>query len=332
MKKKWIAIAAVLVAAVLGGATWYAQDLLFRKGPEALVLYGNVDDRQVNLAFQIPERIAEIKVEEGDLVRKGELLATLETVRLNNDLAAAEAALSAAEAVYEKAKNGPRKEEIEMARADLAAVEAKLKSAAIDYKRQTHLRETQAVAAQKQEDAEANYFLLNALLARAKSNLAMQLEGTRKEEIAEAGAKLESARAEVAIRRQALADTKLYSPCDGILRKRTLEPGEMASAQSPVLTIAVISPKWVRTYLPETLLTKIRQGDKAVVRFDGETQDFEGWVGYVSPTAEFTPKNVETPELRTSLVYEVRVYVKDPENRLKLGAPATVHFPGVMVP
>lgn len=330
MKRKiwlwWIPGVVVLLA-----AAWSVREFFPREKRE-LVLYGNVDDRQVNLAFQIPERIAEIRVEEGMPVRKGMLLASLETVRLNNSLAAAEAALAAAEAVLEKAKNGPRREEIEMARSELAAVEARCKSAEIDFRRQTHLRETQAVAAQKQENAEATYFLLRALADREKSNLAMLLSGTRKEEIAQAAAEVEAARAEVKIRKQALADAKLYAPCDGILRRRLLEVGEMASPQTPAFAIAVSSPKWVRTYVPEPLLTRVRSGDRAVVFFDGAEQPFEGWVGYVSPTAEFTPKNVETVELRTSLVYEVRVYVNDPRNLLKLGAPATVRFPGLVTP
>ena len=302
MKRKigiWCAFGVVVVLA----AAWFVWRG-FRESPRELVLYGNVDDRQVNLAFQIPERIAEICLEEGETVRKGMLLGRLETVRLKNDLAAAEAALASAEAVLEKAKNGPRKEEIQMARAELAAVEAKCRTAEIDYHRQTRLRETQAVAAQKQESA-------------------------GKEEIAQAEADVRAARAKVKIQKQALADAKLFAPCDGVLRKRLLEIGEMANPQTPAFAIAMSSPKWVRTWLPESLLTRVRVGERALVLFDGADQPFEGWVGFVSPTAEFTPKNVETVELRTSLVYEVRVYVKDPRNLLKLGAPATVRFPGI---
>lgn len=327
MKRKigiWCALGAVVVLA----AAWFVWRG-FRESPRELVLYGNVDDRQVNLAFQIPERIAEICLEEGETVRKGMLLGRLETLRLKNDLAAAEAALASAEAVLEKAKNGPRKEEIQMARAELAAVEAKCRTAEIDYHRQTRLRETQAVAAQKQESAESNYFLLKALLEREKSNLAMLLAGTRKEEIAQAEADVRAARAKVKIQKQALIDAELFSPCDGVLRKRLLEIGEMANPQTPAFAIAMSSPKWVRTWLPESLLTRVRVGERALVLFDGADQPFEGWVGFVSPTAEFTPKNVETVELRTSLVYEVRIYVKDPRNLLKLGAPATVRFPGI---
>ena len=146
----------------------------------------------------------------------------------------------------------------------------------------------------------------------------------------QAKANLARAEAELQILRQQLADTKLHAPCDGIIRNRLLEPGELASPQKPVLTLAVVSPKWVRVYLPETLLAKVKTGEKCRIRMDGMERDFSGWVGFVSPTAEFTPKNIETPELRTSLVYETRVFVDDPENQLKLGSPVTVVFPGIM--
>ena len=100
----------------------------------------------------------------------------------------------------------------------------------------------------------------------------------------------------------------------------------LAAPQIPVLSLAVVSPKWVRCYLSETELTRVKMGDQAKIHFDGADAPFDGWVGFISPNAEFTPKNIETAELRTNLVYEMRVYVNDPENRLKLGAPATVSF------
>ena len=133
------------------------------------------------------------------------------------------------------------------------------------------------------------------------------------------------------IKEQKLADTKLYAPCDGIIRNRLVEPGEMTSPQSAVLSMSIVSPKWIRCYLSESLLTKVKNGDKAVIKCDGAEKDFEGWVGFIAPNAEFTPKNIETEELRTNLVYEIRVYVDDEENILKLGAPATVVFNNILV-
>ncbi len=333
---------------LLAGAAWFFRaeiEAWVAPSEQELVLFGNVDDRQLNLSFMISERIAELIPEEGSTVKKGDLLGSLETVRLTNDIAATradiaarKAAVAAAQAACEKAMNGFRQEDIAMARAGSAAVEAKIKAAESDYKRQKTLLDRSAVSAQTAEVAEAEYLFLKGGLQAVQSYLAKLLAGERAEDIAAAKAKLEQAKAELAgaeaelaIREQRLTDASLYAPRDGIIRNRLLEPGELTSPATAVLTMAVISPKWIRCYLKESWLTKVKAGDKAVIRFDGAATDFDGWVGFVSPSAEFTPKNIETAELRTSLVYEIRVFVNDPENLLKLGAPATVVFPGVMV-
>jgi HlyD family secretion protein len=123
-----------------------------------------------------------------------------------------------------------------------------------------------------------------------------------------------------------LADMQLYAAQDGVVRSRLIEPGEMASPQKAALTLAIIDPKWVRAYIAEKDFRSVREGIRASITTDGFPQPFEGWVGFISPTAEFTPKTVQTEELRSSLVYEIRVFVKDPDNRLRLGMPATVHL------
>ncbi len=338
----------ILLFACLATVWIFRKDIAeYLNGREVeLTLYGNVDDREVNLVYIVPEIVKEVLVEEGAVVKKGQLLGSLETVRIENNVKAAKAAVDAAkaavevaQALYDKAKNGPRVEEIEMARAAVAEIKAKIPAAENDYQRQSNLRRTNAVSVQTAENAEALYQLMIAQLKNAEENLRMLLAGTRKEDVASAAATLSQAKAQLAqaemqydIQRQTLADTRLYAPRDGIIRSRILEPGEMATNQTTALIMSVISPKWIRVYMPETLLNKVRQGDKAKIYFDSMPgKPLDGWVGYISPNAEFTPKNVETPELRTALVYEFRVYVNDPDNRLKLGTPATVVFPGVMV-
>ncbi len=125
-----------------------------------------------------------------------------------------------------------------------------------------------------------------------------------------------------------LAYATLVSPTNGVVQNRILEPGEMASPQRAVLTIAITDPKWVRVYAAEPDLGKIRMGMKATVTTDSfPGKQYDGWVGFISPVASFTPKTVETTDLRTSLVYEVRIFVKDPADELRLGMPATVRIP-----
>ena len=117
----------------------------------------------------------------------------------------------------------------------------------------------------------------------------------------------------------------LTSPSAGVIQNRILEPGEMASPNRPVVTMALTDPKWVRAYVPEPDLGRINLGMKAEILNDSfPNQKFEGWIGFISPVAEFTPKTVETEDLRTKLVYEVRVYVHDSKDLLRLGMPVTV--------
>jgi HlyD family secretion protein len=119
----------------------------------------------------------------------------------------------------------------------------------------------------------------------------------------------------------------LRAPADVTVRNRVMEPGEMASPQRPVVVLAVTDPKWVRAYVAETDLGKVHPGAVAWITVDSfPERRFEGWIGFISPVAEFTPKPVQTEELRTSLVYEVRVFVKDPRGDLRLGMPASVHL------
>ncbi len=345
MKKKLILL--VILLALAGTAWWFRAEIRARLNPSdhELVLYGNVDDRRLKLSFMISERIAELLPEEGTVVKKGDLIGSLESVRIENDIvavkadiAARRAAVAASQAAYDKAKNGSRPEDIAIAHGGHAAIQARIKASESDFRRQQALAKDKIVSAQTAELAEAEYFFYKGGLTAIQNYLAKVLAGERVEDIAAAAAKLDQAKAEQAkaeaelvIKEQTLKDTRLYAPCDGIIRNRLLEPGEMTNPQTAVFTLAVVSPKWIRCYLKESWLTKVKSGDKTIIRFDGAKSDFEGWIGFISPVAEFTPKNIETPELRTSLVYETRVFVNDPENVLKLGAPATVIFPGVMV-
>jgi HlyD family secretion protein len=142
-----------------------------------------------------------------------------------------------------------------------------------------------------------------------------------------AAAKVDADDAQLALLRQQLKDAELYAPVDATVRSRVMEPGDMASPTRAIYTLAVTDPKWVRVYVAETDLAKIHPGMKADVHVDAyPNRGFPGWVGFVSSVAEFTPKNIETEDLRTSLVYEVRVFVHDPDDDLRLGMPATVNI------
>ena len=343
-------IALVIVIALI--TSWHYREQIKTKYNEyhevkehALTLYGNIDNRNVRLSFSIPERIAEIIPEEGTMVKKGDLLGSLESIRIENEILATKAeleikqsAIVSAETKLQRMKNGNRPEDITIAKSLNTALEAQVKFNKDNVKRQKGLLKNNAISVQDFELADTNFEFYNALLAAAKSGLNRLVSGERADDILtaesnvlQAKAALKRAEAELKIKEQKLADTKLYAPCDGIIRNRLVEPGEMTSPQNAVLSMSIVSPKWIRCYLSESLLPKVKNGDKAVIKCDGADNYFEGWVGFIAPSAEFTPKNIETEELRTNLVYEIRVYVDDKENILKLGAPATVVFNNILV-
>jgi HlyD family secretion protein len=319
-----VAVAAVLLIALV--------IYLFTRGEDSdvLALHGNVDIRQVELPFAESERIAEVLVREGDHVEAGQVVARLQTERLVPRVQQAEAQLAAQTQALLRLKNGTRPEEIAQARAALAAAEADSVNARSQYERTQSISESSNGRAVSQQDLDAARAALRTSEAQVESQrkaLELALAGPRKEDIAQAEAQMEGARAELALLQRQLHDAELIAPTDAVVRNRLMEPGEFATPQRPVLSLAVTTPKWVRAYAPETALGHLRAGMPATVTIDSYPDaPLKGSIGFISSVAEFTPKTVQTEELRTSLVYEIRVFVEDPENRLRLGMPATVRF------
>jgi membrane fusion protein PltH len=295
-----------------------------------LVLYGNIDLRQVQLSFNNSDRIAEVLVQEGEHVRKGQLLARLDTSRLEPQLAQAAAQAAAQRQVVMRLRNGSRPEEIAQARANVDSSRADLVNAQRQYERLKNAAEISAGRAVRQQDVDIAMAALQVAEAKVAVNqktLDLAVLGPRKEDIAENEARLRASEAQAALLRQQLADSQLLAPTDAVVRTRIMEPGEMATPQSPVFALAITDPKWVRAYVAEPDLGKLKPGAAVAVAVDSfPKRRFEAWIGFISPVAEFTPKAVQTEELRTSLVYEVRVFVKDPDDQLRLGMPASVYL------
>ena len=318
-----ILVVAVLVVAV-GIGLWYWKTRADEADDNQLVLYGNVDIRQVDLAVNDSERIAELFVKEGDVVEQGQKLAVLELDRFRYLVQQAEAALASQRQVVARLVAGSRPQEIEKAKADTAAAEASMIAAQQTLVRVKRLVEKKAYSQQDLDDAIAAADAAAARYRAAKAAMDLVIIGPRKEDIAEAKAQLKRLEAELALARHNLSDAVLYAPNRGIIQDRILEVGDMASPQSAVYTMALIDPMWVRAYVSEPDLGRVFEGMKAVVTTDSfPGKRYQAWVGFISPTAEFTPKPVETRELRTKLVYQVRVFVHNPSNELRLGMPAT---------
>jgi len=326
MKKVMLVVLLVGLGAALGVVGYRRVSAGDREARAAeMRLFGNIDVRDARLAFFAQERVATVLVEEGERVERGELLATLRTERLTAELDAADARIAAQAAQVAQLENGARPEEIAQARAEKEAADVRVANAERVLERLAPTVASGATSAQALDDARATLAALEAAARVRAEALALALAGPRDEEIARARATLAGLRADRALLERRLADSELRAPSPGVIRTRLLEPGEMASPDRPAFTLALTDPKWVRAWVPEPDLARVAPGMAATVHADafGGTS-YGGWVGFVSPVAEFTPKAVETEELRTQLVYEVRVFVDDPNDDLRLGMPVTV--------
>jgi len=329
MKRPPLIVLILVGLVVLGALAWWLTH--GRKATTELTLYGNVDLRQVDLAFNGSERIASVLAVEGDRVHRGQVLARLDTARLAPQVAQAAAQAEAQAETAAKLRRGNRPEEIAQARANVAVAVADARTASDKYQRTEALAQSsggRALSRQDLDDARSAADSAQAKLESSRQALRLELIGPRREDIAQAAAVLKADRAQLALLQQELADADLTAPLDGVIRSRLVEPGDMASPQKPAFSLAITDPKWVRAYVTEADLGLVHPGMRATVTADAfPGRDFAGWVGFISPVAEFTPKTVQTPDLRTSLVYEIRVFVKDPADELRLGMPATVRLP-----
>ena len=323
-KKKVIPAVALLLVAAAAGGWWYFGNSE-EQDENRLVLYGNVDIRETDLAFNNSEHIDRMLVQEGDRVHKGQQVAALHRERLEAEVAVAEARVAAQRAAVARLEVGSRPEEVRQARANVAAARARLSDAQVTFDRNRDLSGKKLVSRQALDNARAQFDVDDAQLKVKEKALNLALEGPRKEDIAAAKNTLEALKASLSLLQIRLADMTLISPAQGIIQNRILEPGEMASPTRPVVTLALTDPKWARVYVPEPDLGRINLGMKAKILSDSfPDQSFEGWIGFISPVAEFTPKTVETEDLRTKLVYEVRAFVHDSKDLLRLGMPVTV--------
>jgi HlyD family secretion protein len=321
-------IAPIVILFTASAAIWY---LLHERTEQAseneLTVYGSIDVRLVNLGFDASGRIAEMTATEGAAVKSGDVLARLDTRRLE---LARDAAVAKAATQREKVREleaGTRPEEIRKLEAELAAAKTKAANFGRSYKRIRNLEKKDLASSQQLEDARTAAMAAADNVRAVEATLALARAGARKEEIDAARAMLAALDAEAGLAERNLEEAVLYAPADGIVQSRIMEPGDLVSPERPVYTLALPDPLWARVYLSETSLGKVRPGTPALVFSDSfPDKAYTGWVGYISPSAEFTPKSVQTEETRTDLVYQARVFVCNPQEELRLGMPVTVRL------
>jgi HlyD family secretion protein len=318
-------------ALLLVAAGWYLWRQHRADDPNAaLTLSGNVDVHQVELAFRVTGRIAEMQVQEGDKVAAGATLAQLDRVPFETDLEAARADVDQAQAQSTKTQRGFRVEEIAQARDAVAQRQADLTNAEVTLRREQALVAAGLVTHQQIDDAEARVRGSEAQLAAARDQLTMELHGSRIEDIDAQKALLAAAQARLQKAQTALGDTTLLAPSAGIVSVRAREPGAIVQAGQTVFTLTLNDPVWIRAYVPQPRLGRIKPGMNVKLSIDSVPgKQYEGTVGFISPDAEFTPKTVQTEQVRDDLVYRIRVIASDPDDVFRQGMPVTVLVPAV---
>lgn len=265
----------LLVMLALGGSYWFLiREKQIVVGEKShLLLYGNVDVRDVTLGFRVAGRLAQVHFEEGDAVARGDVMAVLDAV--------------------------PFQQELTLREAEHTEIQVKLSNAEKQYNRRAELVKTGAVSQTSTDD----------------------LRTVRDE----TKARLQSADARTAQALTQLEDTQIIAPSNGVILTRVLEPGAIVQPGSGVYSMALLDPVWIRCYVDEPNLGMVYSGQQATIITDSGGS-YSGQVGFISPQAEFTPKTVEMSQLRTDLVYRLRVIVANPDNRLRQGMPVTVRL------
>jgi HlyD family secretion protein len=305
---------------------------LMRTRDDALKLYGNVDIRQVELAFRVPGRIASMEFDEGAKVAPGAILARLDDRPLADSLASAEAQIAQANAELRRTASGNRAQEIARAARLVDEQRALLAKASSDYNRRRSLLPSGAVSQAVVTASKADYEVALARLRQAEEQFSLQRAGSRSEDIAVSRARRDVAVAQAKRTRTDINDSLLTAPEGGTVLTRAQEPGAIVQAGQTVLTMTMDRPMRVRAYIAQTALSRISPGMAVTVTADGNPKTYHGIIGFISPTAEFTPKSVQTESLRADLVYRLRINVSDPDDSLRQAQPVTVAVPSARPP
>jgi HlyD family secretion protein len=291
----------------------------------AIDLSGTVDAREVALAFQVGGRLKELHADEGDAVQAGHVIAELDPSDYQLALQRAESETASAKAVLAALEAGTRTQELRVAEAAVAQAQSELQYAESEVKRFTALVPQKLASQEQLDQSQMHYNVAWSTLKQAQHKLDLLREGPRKEDIDRARADLAARQAALDIARRQLDYCRLASPVAGVISLRQAEVGQVVAAGQPVLRLTELAKPWVRAYLRESDLVRVKLGESADVLVDGlPDRSFKGHVSFISPEAEFTPKTVETRELRVDLVYLIKVEVDNPEGLLKVGMPADV--------
>jgi HlyD family secretion protein len=287
---------------------------------------GHIEATEIRVAAKVGGRLLVLPFWEGDNVKAGEMVARLDTVDAEHALARAEADLQGTDARLRLLLAGTRREDIRRAEAELARVEADLANATLDLTRLEGLADRGTATLKARDDARTRKEMLAQTVAADRAALQELEAGPRPQEIEQARAQRNAAAASVAIIQQSITDATVLAPSDGVITTRASEPGEVLPPGALLYVLTDLAHPWLNVYVDEPSLPSIRLGAPVTVRVDGRTESFTGHVTYVSQVAEFTPKNVQTPEERAKLVFRVKVGLANSQGIFKPGMPADAYF------
>jgi len=295
-----------------------------RNGPRDVIsASGTIEAIEVNVASKVAGELEERTVDEGARVQAGDKLAAIDHSSLDIQLRQAEAGVDLARAQLVLLRSGARREDIRQAEAALAQAQASLKVAVDDARRMRELEKTGSVTPKQREDAEARLTVVEAQTDAAAEALQKVRTLARPEEIQAAEARLAQAQAAVDFLKKTIADCTITAPVGGIVTHKAVEVGELVTQGSTIVTLSELDSVYVMIYVTEKELGRVRLGDTAEVKIDAfPDRAFSGKVTYISPEAEFTPKNVQTKQDRVKLVFGVKVEIENREGLLKPGLPA----------
>jgi len=319
--KRILLIAIVAVAVI--GLLYY----LLTKGKDEegsfIKVSGNIEATEVDVGFKVSGRVVGRFFEEGDWADQGKVLAKLDDEDLRNRLEVARATLASSEARLSKLLTGSRPEEIRQAEAELNQAKFDLENKETQYERMKSLFEKKVVPKETSDNTEAAFKIAKATFEKAKENYLLVKEGPRKEDIEDARAQVDQARASVKLNETQLSYTTLSSPISGVVLVKSGEVGEVVNPGTSILTMADVENVWLKAYIPETNLSQVKWGQEVIVTTDLQPKkEYKGRISFISSQAEFTPKQIQTEKERVTLVYRIKVDISNKNHELKPGMPA----------
>jgi HlyD family secretion protein len=320
LKKKIIGVV-ILVLAVAAGIFYYRG-----RNPgvgSTIRVSGNIEITDAEVGFKIPGRVEARLVAEGEMVKVGQIVARLEAREWREEVALRRAQVRSTQAVLDELLAGSRTEEIGQARAALERARADLERARMEWERQQKLYQREVISTREYDFAKTALDAAEARVKEAREFLTLVEKGPRREKIDQARAALEASRQALAQAETRLGYTVLEAPLTGVVLSKNIEPGEYVSPGTPVITVGDLAQVWVRAYINETELGKVKVGQKVRVTVDTfPGRQYEGRISFMASQSEFTPKNIQTQKERVKLVYRIKVEIPNPHQELKPGMPA----------